>query len=485
MDSFPLQVRAATVVAPAPGRGPQFWTGAPSAAFDADGAIVLGYRVRNGPDTIDETVVARSADGETYETVFPLGQDHFGAQWTERPALVRFDGGWRMYVSLATPGTKHWWIGVVTAPTLEGLAARRSSPPSRGRDTAVKDPIVRLREGVWQAWLCCHLLDLPGEEDRMSSAYATSDDGSNWDWHGTVLEGRAGRWDARGARLTTILPDGRAAYDGRASAEENWFERTGLALPGRRPFVSTGEPRRRRPLPRGAAAPRRRHRIFYEARLEDETHELRTELCAPDRVDRARATRPLLRRRRARRPRRRGAARWSASRRTTSAGTRSRPARARADHFSSSASGSGASARRPLRPAIEAACDEFRPDVILREPCEYASAIAAVERGIPFVTIAISNAEGEWGATGGRGAGPAGRGGRSRCASGPSCRASPPRSIPRPTRGPTATPRPHPPGESTRELIYASFGTEAAPGSVSIRTARCWTPSTGSTSRCC
>ena len=25
-------------------------------------------------------------------------QDHFGAQWTERPALVRLDGGWRMYV---------------------------------------------------------------------------------------------------------------------------------------------------------------------------------------------------------------------------------------------------------------------------------------------------------------------------------------------------------------------------------------------------
>ncbi len=280
MDSFPLPGSSpASVVAPAPGRGPQFWTGAPSAAFDADGAIVLGYRVRNGPDTVDETVVARSSDGERYETVFSLGQDHFGAQWTERPALVRFEGGWRMYVSLATPNTKHWWIGVVTAPTLEALASAPVETAFAGdRDTAVKDPIVVLREGVWHAWICCHLLDLPGQEDRMNSAYATSADGLAWDWHGTVLEGRPGEWDSRGARLCTILPDGRAAYDGRASAEENWFERTGLALPDGGAYVSTGDPVADVRYLEVLQLPSGGYRIFYEARLDDETHELRTEL---------------------------------------------------------------------------------------------------------------------------------------------------------------------------------------------------------------
>ena len=164
METFPLPGTApATVVAPAPGRGAQFWTGAPSAAFDADGAIVLGYRVRNGPDTVDETVVARSVDGERYETVFSLGQDHFGAQWTERPALVPFDGGWRMYVSLATPNTKHWWIGVVTAPTLKGSPRRRSRPPSRATAT----PRSRTRSSC-----CARASGTPGSAATCSTSPA-------------------------------------------------------------------------------------------------------------------------------------------------------------------------------------------------------------------------------------------------------------------------------------------------------------------------
>jgi len=57
----------------------------------------------------------------------------------------------------------------------------------------------------------------------MTTAYATSGDGIEWTWQGTVLAPRPGTWDQRGARLTVVPPDGRAAYDGRASREENWF----------------------------------------------------------------------------------------------------------------------------------------------------------------------------------------------------------------------------------------------------------------------
>src|SRR5689334_16785420 len=100
MSDFPLPGSADyAVVAPAPGDGPQFWAGAPCAVLDEDGGYVIGYRVRNGPDSSDQTVVARSADGETLETVLIFDQERFGAQWTERPALVRTEsGGWRMFV---------------------------------------------------------------------------------------------------------------------------------------------------------------------------------------------------------------------------------------------------------------------------------------------------------------------------------------------------------------------------------------------------
>jgi hypothetical protein len=273
ISDFPLPGAAEPVVAvPAPGEGPGYWAGAPSAALDDDGGYLLAYRVRNGHDGNDETVVARSADGERFEPVVTLDESQFGAMAVERPALVRTDDGWRLYVCGATPNSKHWWIGALDAPTIEGLAEADTRRVFDGdENTGVKDPVIRRRDDGWHAWICCHLLDIPDAEDRMNSAYATSADGLSWDWHGTVLEGRPGTWDARGARVTTVLPDGRMAYDGRATAEENWFEKTGLTEDRDEPvadvrYLEVLE------LPGGG------QRIYYEARLADESHELRTEL---------------------------------------------------------------------------------------------------------------------------------------------------------------------------------------------------------------
>ena len=117
----------------------------------------------------------------------------------------------------------------------------------------------------------------------MNTAYATSADGLTWQWHGTVLSGRPGEWDARGARLTTVLPDGRAAYDGRASAAENWFERSGIAAPSgisEDLAAVPGTPVTDVRYLDAVALPDGGYRIFYEARLPDESHELRTELIA-------------------------------------------------------------------------------------------------------------------------------------------------------------------------------------------------------------
>jgi len=290
MDDFPLPgMGRAEVAAPAPGRGIGWWAGGSCAALDDDGGFVIAYRVRTGAAGRGSTVVARSPDGVQLTTVAELDQARFDAASMERPAILRTDDGrWRLYVcSASKPPSKHWWIDLLEADDPAGFANAEARTVFPGdASLGVKDPIVRrAADGGWEAWICCHPLDEPDEEDRMTTAYATSADGVAWQWHGTALAPRPGTWDQRGARLTAVLPDGRAAYDGRASKEENWFERTGLArLTGERAgaLEQVGDDAVRDvryldvlPLPTGG------YRIWYEARLPDESHELRTELIAP------------------------------------------------------------------------------------------------------------------------------------------------------------------------------------------------------------
>jgi hypothetical protein len=84
-----------------------------------------------------------------------------------------------------------------------------------------------------------------------------------------------------------VLPGGRFAYDGRASAEENWFERTGVATavagdnPAGQLRATDVEPIARTRYLDVVALPEGGNRIFYETVLDDESHELRTELITP------------------------------------------------------------------------------------------------------------------------------------------------------------------------------------------------------------
>jgi hypothetical protein len=285
MSGFPLPTGRGAVAVPAPDAGPQCWAGASSAALDDDGTFVVAYRVRVAADDVAATVVARSDDGENLTTVATLDKDSFGAMSMERPALVRTESGrWRLYVCSATPNSKHWWIDLLEADDPAAFADAEARTVFPGDDTTgVKDPVIGYVGGSWQAWICCHPLDEPDEEDRMTTAYATSDDGVEWRWHGTALAPRPGRWDARGARVSAVLPNGLAVYDGRATKDENWFERTGLAGPAGEPgrLVQTNDAPATHvryldavPLPSGD------YRIYYEAPLPDESHELRTELIA-------------------------------------------------------------------------------------------------------------------------------------------------------------------------------------------------------------
>jgi hypothetical protein len=281
VTDFPLPgSESSAVVVAALAQGPGNWVGASSAAFDDDGGVVLAYRVRTEAQRGTSVVIAHAADGEHVTTVAELDKEMFAAESLERPALVRAESGrWRLYVSCATPGSKHWRVDALEADTPAGLAWTTAVEVWPGDEhTAVKDPVIRRTANGWRAWVCCHPLDVPGEEDRMYTRYATSGDGLRWQWGAVALTGRVGAWDARGTRVTAVLADGRAAYDGRASKEENFAERTGLAHPvGADVLAASGD------TPVSAARyldvleSDTGYRIYYEAPLPDGSHELRTE----------------------------------------------------------------------------------------------------------------------------------------------------------------------------------------------------------------
>ena len=287
----------AVIAIPPPGAGSGYWAGGPSAVAAEDG-IYLAYRLRRpiGHGRGYAVVLAFARDAVNFEPLALIGKEAVDTESLERPELVQLpDGRWRLYLSCATTGTKHWRVEVTEAahPAEFDVRRREIVLPGDVLKRAVKDPVIQYHSGVWHMWATIHPLADPLETDQMTTEYATSADGLDWTWHGTALAGRPGQWDSRGTRVSAVRFSDlsvTAYYDGRASAVENYEERTGVAV-GADPAALTatspqgGGPAASSPYHGGGLRyvelldlPDGRTRLYYEMTQPDGSHALVTEL---------------------------------------------------------------------------------------------------------------------------------------------------------------------------------------------------------------
>jgi hypothetical protein len=257
------------------------WIGAASALIHGD-YVYLAYRDRHPIDKGrgNRAYVARSPiySGMHFDTLCVIDKEDMDAESLERPAVdVTPEGDWELYLSCATFNSKHWRIERLRACRPEDFSARTRETVFPGSAAfGIKDPVLVRSQGLRILATVHPLTEGDENADQMISVDAYSDE--------SVMAPEPGTWYSRGTRITSVVGE-YAYFDGRASAEENFEERTGIARwngsryiplagPVSSPFgggalryVSAIE------LPAGL-------RLYYESATKYGSHELRTELRA-------------------------------------------------------------------------------------------------------------------------------------------------------------------------------------------------------------
>lgn len=241
-----------TIISPQ-GEGAGHWAGAPSVCYDtATSRFYLSYRLRQPrPVRGGLCYIAESDDGLSFRTIWAARKEDFDSASVERFALIKaMDGQWLLYPSYVDPQTNRWRIDVIEAsgPGAFDPAQRRPLLLSEALGVqGVKDPWVMIVNGLYYM-LVSYAVTLEQPEAEREQLHATGDvyntgltlsstglaisgDGRSYQWQGDVFSPRAGAWDAYAARLGCLVPTAYGwlgYYDGGASVEENYEERTGL-----------------------------------------------------------------------------------------------------------------------------------------------------------------------------------------------------------------------------------------------------------------
>ncbi len=234
---------------------PGYWVGAPSVLHTSSGEVLMSFRYRRprGEGRGYEARIARSVDGVKFDDIWSIHQEALETSSVERFALAETPHGYLLYLSYVDPKDRRWRIDVVEAERPDQFDVSRRVPVFTPQDIgmeAAKDPVVVFSQGLYWMYVSCAsrvpdaVADTHQELHVSEDVYTTgrvlsqtglavSRDGIHYDWLGLVLSPTPGAWDAYAARVSSLLvtPDGvLALYDGGASVDENYEEKSGLAL---------------------------------------------------------------------------------------------------------------------------------------------------------------------------------------------------------------------------------------------------------------
>lgn len=265
IDDVPLFDPAAgeTVLEPE-AEGAGYWVGAPSVLWDpARGRFLLTYRRRRprgrDPDRGYVACIAESRDGLRFKTVWQVEKAAWSTTSMEKFCLTVAGERYRLYTSYVDPEDSRWRIDVLEADRPDKLVPSSAQKVFTAADVqrasgaaveGVKDPYVLCAGGLWHMLISFAAGEArsPEEATRMHAtadvyntglvtartALATSVDGLEWRWEGEVMGcGPPDAWDAYQTRLGSLLyrpPAWIGFYDGSARVDENYEERTGLAV---------------------------------------------------------------------------------------------------------------------------------------------------------------------------------------------------------------------------------------------------------------
>ena len=233
-----------------------YWVGACGAAYDPETeTYFLSYRVRE-PRPVRGGIcrIAEGKDGENFKTIWSTTKEALESDSIEKSSLIKgIDGLWWMYISYVDPKDKRWKIDLMKAahPSEFQISNRKEVLTAAQTGTeGIKDPFAFYMDG--KIYLLISYATGLGSPDssqkeemhvtgdiyntgltKSCSGLAVSDDGENFEWLGDVFSPSESGWDKYASRLNSFIyraPFFLGFYDGSSKVEENYEERTGLAV---------------------------------------------------------------------------------------------------------------------------------------------------------------------------------------------------------------------------------------------------------------